>query len=88
MQASPARTNIPSLLQARGHTVRWFCRRIGINPSYYYRMESGERPLSQSYLERAADVLNVPVSLLAIESAILANELNDRPSNAEAVMAS
>lgn len=57
-------TQIPALLKAQGRSVGWFCRVVGIHRSYYWMMESGQRPVSQTYLSRAAEVLGVPVALL------------------------
>jgi transcriptional regulator with XRE-family HTH domain len=61
-------TRIPSLLRAQGRSVQWFCRNVGIHRSYYWMMETGHRPLSASYLSRAADVLGVPVEMLVSTS--------------------
>ena len=57
-------TQIPSILKAQGRSVGWFCRSVGIHRSYYWMMETGHRPLAESYLERAAEVLGVPVIML------------------------
>lgn len=57
-------TQIPSILKAQGRSVTWFCRTVGIHRSYYWMMETGHRPLAESYLERASEVLGVPVEML------------------------
>ena len=69
-------TNIPALLKAQGRTVAWFCRAVGIHRSYYWMMESGHRPLSETYLSRAAEVLGVPVSMLSTSRNILTPDDN------------
>lgn len=61
------RTHIPTLLKARGHSVRWFCRQAGISTALFYRMELGERALTANYLVRASNILNVPVNMLLTE---------------------
>jgi len=65
-------TNIPQLLKRQGRTVQWFCREVGIHRSYYHMMETGKRPLSTSYLERAAEILGEPVSILSTSRNTLA----------------
>lgn len=70
-------TNIPALLLAQGRSVTWFCRQVGIHRSYYYMMESGARPVSASYLSRAADVLGVPASLLSTGRNTMTTERNE-----------
>lgn len=59
-----SQTRIPLLLKERGHSVRWFCDRLGIDRSYYYLMESGKRPVSADYVARASRLLLVPEALL------------------------
>ena len=60
----PVQTRIFDVLASRGQSVMWFASQMGIERSRLYRIEWGERPMPDDYLDRAARVLQLPREML------------------------
>lgn len=70
-------TRIFEVLESRGQSVTWFAHQIEIERSRLYRIEWGERPMPEGYLDRAAKVLQVSSHSLLL----LSSELSERNDN-------
>jgi transcriptional regulator with XRE-family HTH domain len=74
------RCTIPEVLDERGQSVTWFCRKAGISRALYYRWLDGSRPILAEQRRRAADVLGLPESVLFVPIESLASDRIAQPS--------
>lgn len=51
-------------LKSRGQSKTWFARKMGINRTWLYQIHWGERPLTNAFQSRAAELLQLPEELL------------------------
>lgn len=57
-------TRIFDILESQGRTRTWFARQMGMNRTQLYQINWGERPLTDAFMDRAAQVLQVPHDML------------------------
>lgn len=53
------------VLREQGRNQPWLAQRTGVSVFTVYAYRQGQRPTPQAWLEKAADALGVPASLLA-----------------------
>lgn len=68
-------SKLGAVLAHQGRSRRWLGRHLGISGSYVQKMVTNDRPISDAYAARMAELLGVPLSLLeADERALVESE--------------
>jgi transcriptional regulator with XRE-family HTH domain len=62
--ARPYVTRIFEILESRGQSKKWFAAQMGINRTQLYQINWGDRPLTPEFIERSAQILQVPPDML------------------------
>lgn len=57
-------TRIFDVLEQQGRSVSWFADQMGMSRSMVYKINWGERSLTEEFVQRAASILQVPADML------------------------
>ena len=65
-------TTVERILDQQGRSIRWLAIKVGVDPSYAWRMLHGERPLTPEFRSSTAEALGVPedIAFPAAEGAV------------------
>lgn len=66
--ATQVQQRVERVLEQQGRSVAWLARMANVDPSYAWRMLSGERPLTADFRTAAAKALGVPEDILFAET--------------------
>ena len=69
-QPSATATRLFDILAAQGRRQDWLAEQVGCSQAYVSMMKSGQRPLPDWFVERAARVLGVPVEVLLFDATL------------------
>ena len=65
MDSSPATvTQVEKELAARERSISWLARKVGVHPSYAWKMLRGVRPITDDFKAATAAALGLPESEL------------------------